>query len=82
MKISTKFSYLGLIVSAIMFFYGIIEIISGLASLIMMGMIHYGLDDEPFVIIAIQNLLLGIILVIPGSVLLWKSKKIKAFFRK
>ncbi len=81
MNISAKFSYLGLIVAAIMFFYGILGIISGLASLIVMGM-HYGLDDTPFVRITIQNLLSGIVLVTPGSIVLWKSKMVKGFLRK
>ncbi len=81
MKTSTKLSYLGLIVATIMFFYGILGIISGLAPLIIVG-IPYGLDDIQFIGIAIQNLLSGIVLVIPGIVLYWKSKLIKEFLRK
>ena len=81
MKTSTKLSYLGLIVAAIMFFYGILGIISGLAPLIIVG-IPYGLDDMQFAGIAIQNLLSGIILVIPGIVLYWKSKLIRKLIRE
>ncbi len=46
-----------------------------------MGM-PYGLDDMPFAEITIQNLLSGIILVIPGIVLYWKSKLVRKLIRE
>lgn len=81
MNISTKLCYVGLIVSAIMFFYGILGIISGLVPLIIMG-IPYGLDYVPFAGTAIQNLSSGIILVLPGIILYWKSKLVRKLIKE
>jgi len=77
----TKLPYLGLIVATIMLLYGILGIISSLPLLILVG-IPYGLDNMQSSGFVIQNLLLGLVLVVPGSILLYKSKLFRELIRK
>lgn len=79
--ISTKLSYLGWIVATIMMLYGILGLISSLPLLILIG-IPYGLDNMQSSESVIQNLLSGIVLVIPGSILFFKSKLFRELIGK
>ena len=79
--IPTKLHYLGLIVAALMFFLGVISIFAGLVPLIIMGT-TYELGNTLGFRTMTQNLLGGIILVTPGSILFWKSKMRKELLRK
>ena len=76
--ISSKLPYLGLIVAAIMFFYGIINLVTSLVALIIMGM-PYGFT--PLHLAVIQNLISGIILVTPGCIVYWKSKMLRELLK-
>ena len=64
-----------------MFFYGVLSLFAGLIPLIIMGM-PYGLNDTPLFRTLIQNLLSGIVLVTPGSIVFWKSKMGRELLRK
>lgn len=79
--IPTKLHYLGLIVAALMFFLGVISLFAGLVPLIIMGT-TYELGNTLGFRTMTQNLLGGIILVTPGSILFWKSKMRKELLRK
>jgi len=76
--ISSKLPYLGLIVAAIMFFYGLLNLFSSILPLIIMGM-PYGLTQIHLAVI--QSLISGIILVTPGCIVYWKSKMLRGLLK-
>lgn len=76
--ISSKLPYLGLIIAAIMFFYGLLNLFSSILPLIIMGM-PYGIT--PIHLILIQNMISGIVLVTPGCIVYWKSKMLRGLLK-
>ena len=76
--ISSKLQYLGLIAAAIMFFYGLLNLFSSIMTLIFMGMPY---EQNQIHLTLIQNMISGIILVIPGCIVYWKSKMLRKLLR-